>query len=219
MTVSAGAGVADDTGPYDLIRRRILSGHWSAGNVLTSSGIAAEQGTSRSPIRDALNRLEYEGLVEKAPGGFLVRVRSAEEILEICDARIALDSAAATKAARQASELDLARLDHLLEQADGADVPARLEIDRQFHHAVRTAGRNATISRLLDGLETQLAAYDSTSTAEPENLAIILDEHRAILAAIRDGDGERAGSTMTAHQTRARDLRIATLARRVDGPS
>jgi DNA-binding GntR family transcriptional regulator len=143
-----------------------------------------------------------------------VRGRSAEEILEICDARIALDSAAATKAARQASELDLARLEHLLEQAAHAEVPARLELDKQFHHALRTAGRNATISNLLDGLEVQLAAYDSTSTVEPDNLALILQEHRAILEAVRDGDGPRAGAAMTAHQARARDLRVATLARR-----
>ncbi|MBB5159487.1 GntR family transcriptional regulator [Saccharopolyspora phatthalungensis] len=214
MAISASASVGDTT-PYRAIRGRILGGELAPGSTLTSSGLAGELGVSRSPVREALSRLELEGLVERTVAGYLVPLRSAEEILEICDARIALDAAATQAAARHASELDLARLEHLLEQSRQAkDTADRLRLDHEFHLALRAAGRNSTISRLLDGLETRLAAHDSTSTSAPDNLELISHEHRRILEAVRDRDAEKARAEMTAHQTRARDLRIATLARR-----
>ncbi|WP_183091489.1 GntR family transcriptional regulator [Streptomyces radicis] len=210
-TASAGSG---DTETYRLIRQQILDGVLIPGRALTSSGLAGELGVSRSPVREALSRLELEGLLERTAAGYLVPRRSAEEILEICDARIALDAAAAHASALHASELDLARLAHLLERAERTeDTAGRLALDHEFHLALRAASRNATISRLLDGLETQLAAYDSTSTSAEANLELILEEHRRILDAVRARDAERARLEMTAHQTRARDLRVATLAR------
>ncbi|WP_190815767.1 GntR family transcriptional regulator [Saccharopolyspora pogona] len=209
VTVPAG-----DTTAYLQIRGRILDGELIAGSTVTASGLACELQVSRSPVREALSRLELEGLVERTATGYRVPLRSAEEILEICDARIALDAASAQAAAQHASELDLARLEHLLEQAAGAeDIASRLRLDHEFHLALRAAGRNKTISRLLDGLETQLAAHDSRSTSAPDNLERILDEHREIFDAVRDRDAEKARAAMTAHQRRARDLRIATLVR------
>lgn len=213
MAISVTAS-ADETAPYRQLRARIVNGELAPGSVVTSSGLAGELGVSRSPVREALSRLELEGLVERTAAGYRVPLRSAEEILEIFDARIALDAAATQAAAEHASELDLARLEHLLEQAERADDTAGwLRLDHEFHLALRAAGRNRTINRLLDGLETQLAAHDSTSRSAPDNLERIREEHRQILDAVRGRDVEKARAAMTAHQTRARDLRIATLVR------
>ncbi|KAA9149251.1 GntR family transcriptional regulator [Amycolatopsis acidicola] len=213
MAITAGLATGETT-PYLRIRERILEGELRPGRVVTSSGLAGELGVSRSPVREALSRLELEGLVERTAAGYRVPLRSAEEILEIFDARIALDAAATQAAAVHASELDHARLEHLLDQAEHAsDTAARLRLDHEFHLALRAAGRNRTVSRLLDGLETQLAAHDSTSTSAPDNLDRIREEHREIFDAVRARDAEKARAAMTAHQTRARDLRIATLVR------
>ncbi|WP_063793479.1 GntR family transcriptional regulator [Streptomyces hirsutus] len=199
---------------YARIRRSILDGQSPPGTVLIPTGLSTQFNVSRTPVREALIRLEQEGLVTRATRGYVVRTRTPQEILEICEARIALESTAAQAAATRRTELDLARLVHVHECAVASADPAELQdLNEQWHRALREAGHNATIIELMDHLDAQLKVYDSGTTTQPENLALIVEEHERILDAVRRGDAAAAGQYVIEHQSRTRDLRIAALAR------
>ncbi|MGW5214941.1 GntR family transcriptional regulator [Streptomyces sp. NPDC004051] len=206
-----------DTGAgshYARIRQSILDGQAPPGTVLIPTGLSTQFNVSRTPVREALIRLEQEGLVTRATRGYVVRTRTPQEILEICEARIALESSAAQAAATRRTELDLARLVHVHESAAASTDPAELqELNQQWHRVLREAGHNATIIELMDRLDAQLKVYDSGTTTRPDNLTLILEEHTLILDAIRRGDAAAARQHVVEHQSRTRDLRLAALAR------
>lgn len=205
----------DDRSPYAQLRERITSGECVPGTMLVPATVGTEMGLSRTPVREALQRLEFDGLVIKVTRGYMVRERTEEEVLAICDARIALESAAAFSAATRRSEIDLARLTSLFDRAHSASDPASaLRLHNEWHTALRNAAHNATIAELMERLDAQLAAYDTEEAKAPGNLDAIETEHRAILDAIVAGNGEQARALMTAHQERTRDLRIAAMAAR-----
>jgi len=204
-----------DRSPYAQLRERITNGEYAPGSMLVPAGVGAEMGLSRTPVREALQRLEFDGLVIKVTRGYMVRERTEEEVLAICDARIALESAAAFAAATRRSEIDLARLTSLFERAVAAPDPkSALRLHNDWHAALRSAAHNPTIAELMERLDAQLAVYDAEASAAPDNLDAIETEHRHILDAIVAGDGERARALMTAHQERTRDIRISAMAAR-----
>ncbi|AUA16703.1 Putative L-lactate dehydrogenase operon regulatory protein [Streptomyces malaysiensis subsp. malaysiensis] len=144
--------------------------------------------------------------MERATRGYVVRTRTPEEILEICEARIALESSAAQAAAVHRTQLDLARVVHVHESTAATTDPADLrELNHQWHVALREAGHNATIAELMGRLDAQLKVYDS-------HTAPATDLHAGILDAVRHREAEAARDRMVAHQSRTRDLRIGALA-------
>ncbi|WP_230330148.1 GntR family transcriptional regulator [Nocardia aurantiaca] len=200
---------------YKQLRERITAGEYLPGAMLVPAAVGVQLGLSRTPVREAMQRLEYEGLVVQAPRGYRVRERSAEEILEICEARIALESAIAYSAAARHTELDLARLARLLDKAaESSDPVTSLALHNEWHTALRAAAHNQTIAELMDRLDAQLRVYDAKDAQAESNLQQIEAEHRDILAAVRSGDAESARVLMIAHQSRTRDLRIAAMAKR-----
>lgn len=204
-----------DRSPYEQLREQITSGKCTPGSMLVPASVGVTMGLSRTPVREALQRLEFDGLVTKITRGYMVRERTEEEVLAICDARIALESAVAFGAATRHTEIDLARLTGLFERALGADDPARaLALHNEWHAALRIAAHNTTITELMERLDAQLAVYDAEASKAPENLDAIEKEHRAILEAVAAGNGEQARALMTAHQERTRDIRIAAMAAR-----
>ena len=97
---------------YDRLRAEVVAGTFEAGAPLTELVLAQRYGTSRTPVREALRRLEQDGLVERGERGMRVRTRSPEEILEIYEVRIPLEATAASAAAQRHSEFDMARIHH-----------------------------------------------------------------------------------------------------------
>ncbi|NDV08907.1 GntR family transcriptional regulator [Rhodococcus sp. IEGM 248] len=210
-----GNSVERESSTYKQLRERITGGADRPGTMLIPATIGAELGLSRTPVREALQRLEYEGLVVQAPRGYRVRERTPEEVLEICEARIALESAIAYSAATRHTELDLARLSRLFEQAiESPDPSTSLALHNEWHSALRSAAHNQTIAQLMDRLDAQLRVYDAEEAQAASNLQQIETEHREILTAVQSGDAEKARILMIAHQARTRDLRIAAMARR-----
>lgn len=99
---------------YRQLRAQIVDGTLVPGTPLVEGALATAFGVSRSPIRDALSQLHYEGLLERHGRAMRVRVLMAEDILEIYEVRIALERAAARAAAERRTELDLGRLETLV---------------------------------------------------------------------------------------------------------
>jgi DNA-binding GntR family transcriptional regulator len=199
---------------YNRIKADLLAGRYPPGTMLFETALSSVYGVSRTPMREALARLAQDRLIERSARGFVVRRRSPEEILAVYEARISLESTAAALAAERRGDFDLERLTHLLaarrDATDPADHPG---LNAQFHHAVRAAARNEIISTFLDELDDLLTIYRPDRPA-PDVADHGVEEHGAVLDALRSRDPEAARQAMARHLVRMRDLRVATLVRR-----
>lgn len=198
------------TSVYERIREAILSGRFAAGQLLGENALAAEFGTSRTPVREALHRLEIEQLVERASRGVRVRASSPEEILDIYEVRITLEGAAAKGAAQRATELDLVRLRAAQEamRAVGDDPAERARTNRAFHEALWQASHSPTLDDLLRRLHAHLIRYPTTTLAHGTRWDEVLEQHDAMLAAIQARDADGARRLAEEHMTGARDVRL-----------
>ncbi|MEJ2861612.1 GntR family transcriptional regulator [Actinomycetospora flava] len=198
---------------YRQLREDVLAGAFPVGSVLLETTLAERYGGSRTPIREALNLLEHDGLLERAARGYRVRSGTPEDVVEIYEARLALESEAAGAAARRSTDLDLTRLAHLHERCRHGESDTERRADNfRFHEALWRAGHNATITGILTRLTAQLRIYDSGPPAAYGDLDVLDAEHDDILTALRDHDPDAASTAMRAHLRRSLDQRIrATL--------
>jgi DNA-binding GntR family transcriptional regulator len=205
-------GTSDITSvQYERLRHAIAEGAYGPGAMLLETVISTDFGVSRTPVREALSRLEQDGLVERAPRGWRVRTRSPEEILDIYEARLALEAAAARAAADRRTPFDLARLVSTHEQAAQAVAEGRHEavpkLFAQWHTALREASHNRTFDELITRICSQLVGFPTPSEG-PQNQALSLAEHEQVVGAVRDRDSDRAATKMAEHLARARDVRM-----------
>jgi DNA-binding GntR family transcriptional regulator len=197
--------------PYDALLQEILRGELLPGEALTELALAERLQVSRTPIREALTRLEQDGLLKRTSRGMVVRERSPEEILDIYEVRILLEADAARAAAERRFALDVLTLKRIageLEEMGTGDPTAMAEGNRKFHRAVWRAAHNEPILDLLQRLDMHLARYPTTTLVHPGRWETSLNEHRLLIAAIEARDGEKAVQASTQHFTAARDIRL-----------
>jgi DNA-binding GntR family transcriptional regulator len=200
---------------YQDLREAIVTGALPADAALTELSLAAQYNVSRTPVREALRRLEQDGLVQRGPRGMQVRGRSPEEILEIYEVRITLEGAAARAAAERRTELDLMKLEqvHAMMVAASKDDPDRLvAANRTFHETIWAMSHNGTLVDLLGRLHAHLIRYRETTLTHPGRWEKVLKEHQQLIKAIKAGDQEAAGRIAEAHMTAARNVRLAMYA-------
>jgi DNA-binding GntR family transcriptional regulator len=196
---------------YERLREEIVSGRLPSGVPLVEAAVAARYGTSRTPVREALTRLEQDGLVERGDRGLCVRTRGPEEILEIYEVRILLEEAAARGAAERGTRLDLMRIKNAAEAmtaADPADPDTMAATNRSFHEEVWAASHNGTLVDLLTRLNSHVTRYPATTLTSPGRWAEALSEHADLVRAIEAGDADEAGLIAGKHMTKARDIRL-----------
>ncbi|MFI6348611.1 GntR family transcriptional regulator [Streptomyces sp. NPDC050560] len=196
---------------YARLHEGIINGEYSAGESLVETALAAQFGISRTPVREALRRLEQDGLVERGSRGMQVSRRSPEEILEIYEVRIILETAAARSAAEKRTALDLMRLEQLHEtmQSIPPDDPDRLATtNRKFHEVIWSMSHNATLIDLLKRLHAHLIRYRKTTLTYQNRWQTVLEEHSRLIEAIKEGDSERAARIAEHHMTGARNTRL-----------
>jgi DNA-binding GntR family transcriptional regulator len=169
---------------------------------------------SRTPVREALKRLEQDGLVQRTERGLVVRERSPEEILDIYETRIVLEGTAARFAATRRTDLDLLNLRRLNERLKRVDVSVSDEAEmatgnRLFHEAVWRASRNACLIELLTRLHSYLLGHPPTTLTQPNRWETSIEEHARLIEAIEARDQVKASEVATAHFVAARNLRLA----------
>jgi DNA-binding GntR family transcriptional regulator len=198
---------------YELMRRDILRGAIEPGERLREDELSRRYRVSRTPIREALNKLEVEGLVATSAGrGMIAAEFEEDEIIEGYDIRGALEGVAARLAAQRATALDLARMDALLETlskaADVGDVDALVRLGGEFHfHIWRVAG-NRRLLKLMKELEDSIGRFQRLTLLTPGRIHHAMSEHRAMAAAIRGHDGERAEQIARDHMREAQHARV-----------
>jgi DNA-binding GntR family transcriptional regulator len=196
---------------YDKIRQAIMTGELQPGQHLVENVLAEWCQVSRTPIREALLRLEQDALIVRTDRGLMVRERSPGEILDIYDTRIVLEAAAARSAATRHTELDivlLRRSASRMEEADHGDENAMTSANRNFHRTMWQASHNESLTDLLTRLDSHLARYPFTTLSYPGRWVEAIAEHRAMITAVELRDAERASELTMKHFARARDIRL-----------
>jgi DNA-binding GntR family transcriptional regulator len=196
---------------YERLRGDILGGRLPAGTALRETALAERYGVSRTPVREALRRLEHDKLLEAGDRGLRVRQPSHEEVVQVYDARILLEGAAAEQATRMRGEADLAMLDGLLARDLALADPSpetRADTNIEFHQAVWRATHNPVLIDLLQRLNLHLIHTPTTTLTAPGRWEQALGEHQALIAAIRDGEVVGAGDVARGHMRAARDVRL-----------
>lgn len=197
--------------PYQRLKDAIRSGDLQPGQQLVESALAEWCEVSRTPIREALSKLQHDGLVERSDRGLVVRERGPEEVLDIYETRIALEGTAARLAAERRSSHDLMLLRRALtrlEMVTDGDVEAMVDTNRQFHNAVWRASRNVSLIDLLERLDLHLARYPATTLASPGRWVRSTEQHRALVEAILARASDTAEKIALDHFTEARDIRL-----------
>lgn len=185
--------------PYRELRARILDGRLEPGTPLKERDLCADLHVSRTPIREALRRLSADGLAEIRPGRSIIVARfDSQEIEEIFELGIVLESFVAGLAAAKATPDDIARLAAILDDMQKAvDAgPARhaayIQLDRDFHEHLSAIARNRRVSDMLRQAVSFRVLLDVFTDYDSPDFATSLAQHRTILSAIeaRDADWE-----------------------------
>lgn len=188
---------------YDDIRSRIVSGAFPPGSRLAQGELADQLGISRGSVREALRRLAGDGLVDVAVNrGFFVAEVGLDDVRERLEVRLVLEPEIARLAAERRSQAHLAAMRATIEAEAAAQTSDDVhDASRAFHVAVAAATGNQAFTKLLDGLwiadvgRRLLAQRRQAADWQDDDV----DEHRAIVAALEAGDGDRAASLMSAH--------------------
>lgn len=187
----------------DMIRQDILSCDFQPGEELRESELADRYAVSKSPVRDALQRLQFEGLVETEPRrGHRVTPISVSDARDILEMRETLEVAAARKMVREASDRDLAALD-VYREADVSDIRAFAAYNRGFHIGLAQASGNR---RLADEMRRLLDAYERLCLVSLERLRAVsgdmgaaLADHCALIDALQARDATKAARISQRH--------------------
>ncbi|WP_166787930.1 GntR family transcriptional regulator [Cryobacterium adonitolivorans] len=198
---------------YLTLRARILSGELSANTTLREQALAAELGVSRTPVREALRRLDEAGLVTFVPNrGATVVAWTVEELRETYIVRAGLESRAAGLAASRITVDELDRLAVLIDAMepvltadDDAGIAALGSLNAEFHHIVVAASRSPQLMTLTSSVSRVPLMADAFRRRGTEYRARSNHQHRDILTALRTGDSMWAEVAMRAHILGARN--------------
>ncbi len=187
---------------YEHLKLEILAGTLEPGSKLAEIPISERLGVSRTPVREAVQRLAQDGLVQiEANKGAKVRGISAAEIEEIYAVREVLDGLAAKLAAQHRSNKHIRTMQNALqklEQAASTAYTEQISADLEFHNAIATASGNSTLETTLKSL-AQSVARVKLLTRETNQNQSTYDAHHAILNAIENKDPQCAEQTAREH--------------------
>lgn len=201
---------------YLALRDAIAAGTVKPGEHLAEPAVAESLGISRTPIREALLRLETESFLERTAGRRLVVAEvSPEEVLDVYAVREVLNGLAARLAAENASTTDVTRLRRLHREMrwafDDGDIPRMARLNFEFHDAVCVASRNTFLLEMLRKAHDTHHRYPGSTFSMRDRAVESIEEHDRILQAIEAGDEQRAMDVAQEHTSRARSARIAML--------
>jgi DNA-binding GntR family transcriptional regulator len=201
---------------HATLREAILGGILPAGERLAEVHLASLFNRSRTPVREAILRLESEGLTERsARRGVVVCTISRDEVLEVYAVREALDGLAARLAALGIlpSELDNLRwLNSRMRDAAGReDFQLMLEINMEFHEAIARASRNSLLVLFIRHIHDWVRRFPDSTFAYPGRASNAVDEHDGLIRAIAEREYETAERLARSHMSRAMQVRILML--------
>ncbi|MEM6304886.1 MAG: GntR family transcriptional regulator [Pseudomonadota bacterium] len=187
---------------FRALMKAIEAGEYQPGDRLREVEVAHRLSLSRTPVREALRRLEAEKIIEHRPRiGAVIRSLSQTEVVELYEMRLVLERTAAEMAAKHAAEAEVDELDALNQEL--AEVPGdaalAATINQKFHEAIYRAARNRFLLDAARAMNNALLLLGPTTLVDAQRIAVVTGEHAEIIAAIRAGDAAAAGAAAQAH--------------------
>jgi DNA-binding GntR family transcriptional regulator len=182
---------------FESLREAIINQQLEPGERMMEIQMAEEMGVSRTPVREAIRKLELEGLVVMVPRkGAYVAGLSLKDVADVFEIRRALEGLAAELAVDRITDDELENLERYLvkiaEEIERGDLNKVVEIDTDFHTLLYQASRNQRLSQIINNLREQIQRFRATSLSQPGRMKEAVEEHRKIVEAISSRDGETA---------------------------
>ena len=196
---------------YESLRDAISDGRIAGGERVREEEVARNLGVSRTPVREALQRLQQRGILILGPGrGLVVAQLGHEQVVELYAMREILEGSAARFAARHATTAEIATLYQLQEQlrtAEGDDM-LHITLNRRFHQAIYEAAHNRYLMQTLESLHDSFALLRSSTFRLPHRQRNSDEERHRIIAAIEKRDPELAEKEAREHILQAQRTRF-----------
>lgn len=205
-----------------MIRAAIVAGEMKPNEHYSAIGIAEKLGVSRTPVRDALQLLEKEGILTVAKNrGVRVTRISLDEIVEVFQIRLILEPPAAGRAVLNASPDEVARLEelyaHIGKMAESGEARATLEADRDFHLYLLGLSANSKLCSIVGELRNLVLTQGQITIPHARTSLELVSDRAEIMDAIRSRDPEGAARAMRGHVLRTAKLLIRSVCARTGG--
>ncbi len=200
---------------FDKLEDDIIHGVYARGELLTELKLVEQLGVSRTPIREALRRLEQERLIEDTGKGSMVLGITSDDLLDIMNIRAGVEGLAAYYACVNMTPEGLKELEHNMDLQDFYlskwDVDHLQGADDVFHDTICELSRRSVIRDALTPLHRKTRRYRKTVMKNQERAKLSLQEHHAILSALQSGDPEKAKLAMDTHMEKAKAYMLGGL--------
>lgn len=202
---------------YEYMKEKILNNEFTPGEIYSETKIAAEIGISRTPFRDAVQRLVQEGYIDIIPSkGFMLHEMEVRDIVETFQVRTAIEGYCAMLAAREADSdkagelfAELERLmGKLVDSAEENNMTRFVECDNQFHLMLVAYAGNSAFDEMFGMYIHRIRNMAISSLMHPGRVAETLREHEDIIRSMKSGDIEAVNNAVAAHMERPKDIML-----------
>lgn len=200
---------------FEQLERDILTGKYQRGEVLSELRLSSELGVSRTPVREAVRRLEQENILKETGRGMVVVGISREDMMDMYEVRMQLEGLAARRAAANINDEQLKDMEDCLalqrfyvEKQDGVSPEQIRDMDSRFHQLLYESSGSRAYQEILKALHKKIVKYRCASISKHTRAVHSLAEHRAIYEALAAHDGDAAEKAALEHVANARDSMI-----------
>ena len=201
---------------YELLVDSITKRKLSSGQRLVEKSLAEKLGVSKTPIREALNRLKKEGLIQGAPyRGFFVAQILPKDVEEIYKLREVLEGLAARDASKRINKGQIQQLKSIVESLENCiekkDLEGYSSLDLKFHNLLAAISKNQRLSQTMQLLQNQTRILMSTSVVLPGRVKSSLEEHKKIMTAVISHTADLAEQFARQHIKHVRKAVVVSL--------
>lgn len=197
---------------FERLENDIITGVYARGEILTELQLVEKLGVSRTPIREALRRLEQERLVEESGKGNVVLGITVDDLVDIMSIRQRIEGLAAYYATKNLTEEGAQKLRSINQLQEfyyqQHDIEHLRQMDDAFHDAIYEMSGRTVLRDTLFPLHKKAQRYRRISIEDDRRLACSIEEHRQIFQAIMDGEAEQAEQLIRQHITNAKENMI-----------
>ncbi len=189
---------------YEILERQILNETYKRGQYISEKMLCDDLGVSRTPVREAINRLRDEDLVEETPQGTVVVGMSLSDMQDVYEVKRQVESIAMRRAAELIDDETLAHLEDILERQEfyvkKDDIAKVRDLDTEFHDTIYMASGSRVLNRILSPLHHKVMRYRYESMEKHGGRSdISVKEHRAIYEALAAHDPDRVEDALNTH--------------------
>jgi DNA-binding GntR family transcriptional regulator len=196
---------------YASIKNAIITSQFEPNYRLVEETIAADIGSSRTPVREALQKLEKEGLIFRLPrSGFVVKGVSEEEVEDILDLQCMLEGYAGRLAVSRITEDEMISLNELINRQEdcvtNGDVEGFIRLDGEFHDALHRAAKNPRLYDLVQGLADHMERYRVIIFRSNARLHLSVKDHRKIVDLMKEKNARQIENLIGKHMIRGKNV-------------